>query len=58
MKKQLYTYKEKSYYVESFCTMKNNHTREWDSAVIYIAVETGNHYCREASEFFTKFLEI
>ena len=46
-----YTYKEKLYYIESNCELKNPQTREWQKATVYISLETSNRYVRLTEEF-------
>ena len=46
-----YTYKNKLYYIESNCELKNPQTREWQKATVYISVENSNRYVRLTEEF-------
>ena len=50
-----YTYKDKLYYIESTCELKNPQTRNWEKAVVYISLENSNRYVRSEEEFNERF---
>lgn len=55
MEREIYEYKEYTYYIESSAKMKNPITREWEDCIIYIQLETGNRYVRLTKDFLEKF---
>jgi len=56
--KPVYEYKGKKYYIENNCQLKNNKTRLWEEAVVYVSVESPQQYCRNAEEFYERFKKI
>ena len=50
-----YTYKDKLYYIESNCELKNPQTRNWEKAVVYISVGNFQRYVRSEDDFNERF---
>lgn len=56
--RQIFTYKDKEYFIESYTQIKDRSSREWYVGVNYISAETGTRYTRELGDFRSKFEEV
>lgn len=58
MENEEYTYKDQKYVVVREVLVKNQITRRWEEAVMYVTGSSNNVFVREKQDFYTKFKKL